>query len=220
MCVIVGGRETENAMRAAFKLLLGLTVLALLPTVSMSAPTPVRPDDMTLGNPKAKVVVVEYASLSCPHCARFHNDVFPAFRKKYVDSGKVLFVYREFITGPAEIAVPATVLARCSGKANYFKVIARVFAVQKEFYDDGTVDGVVRILRREALTFGIDEAKFNACMSDQAAFDALQARITRAVDEDKIEGTPTFVVNGKTIAPSIGHEMDLATLDKAIAAAK
>ena len=71
-------------MRAAFKLFLGLTLLALLPTASISAPTPVRPDDMTLGAAKARVVVVEYASLSCPHCARFHNDVFPAFRKKYV----------------------------------------------------------------------------------------------------------------------------------------
>jgi len=207
-------------MRAAFKLLLGLTLLALVPAASMSAPTPVRPDDMTLGNPKAKVVVVEYASLSCPHCARFHNTVFPAFRKKYVDSGKVLFVYREFITGPAEVAIPATILARCAGKANYFKVVERVFAVQEEIYKGGSIATMHVILKREAAPFGIDAARYDACMADQAAFDALQTRVERAVEEDKIDGTPTFVINGKTISPPVGKEMDLATLDKAIAAAK
>lgn len=206
-------------MRAASRLLLGLAALVLLPAASMSAPTPVRPDDMTMGNAKAKVVVVEYASLSCPHCARFHNDVFPAFRKKYVDSGKVLFVYREFITGPAEVAIPATILARCSGKANYFKVVERVFAVQEEIYKGGSIAGMHVILKREVAPLGIDEAKYDACLADQAAFDALKARIDRSI-ADGVEGTPTFVINGKTVEAAPGKEMDLATLDKAITAAK
>ena len=148
-------------MRAAFRLLMGLTALILLPAASMAARPAIRPDDMTLGNARAKVVVVEYASLSCPHCARFHATVFPAFRKKYIDSGKVLFVYREFITSPAEVAVPATMLARCAGKDRYFQVVDRVFAAQDEMYKDGTVGGVHRILKREAATLGIDAAGYH-----------------------------------------------------------
>ena len=164
--------------------------------------------------------MVEYASLSCPHCARFHATVFPAFRKKYIDSGKVLFVYREFITSPAEVAVPATMLARCAGKDRYFQVVDRVFAVQDEMYKDGTVGGVHRILKREAATLGIDAAGYQACISDDAAFEALKARIDRAETEDKVEGTPTFDVNGVRVTAPLGQEMDLATLDAAIAAAK
>lgn len=207
-------------MRAAFRLLLGLTALILLPAASMAARPAIRPDDMTLGNAKAKVVVVEYASLSCPHCAEFHTSVFPAFKKKYIDSGKVLFVYREFITAPVEVAVPATLLARCAGKEKYFQVIDRVFATQKEIYEDGTVRGVHRILKREAALLGIDEARYQACMTDAAAFEALKTRLERAETEDKVEGTPTFDVNGVRVTAPVGKEMDLATLDAAIAKAQ
>lgn len=206
-------------MRGALRLLIGLSALLLLPAASMAARPALRPDDMTLGNAKAKVVVVEYASLSCPHCARFHDNVFPALKKKYIDTGKVQFVWREFITSPAEIAVPATMLARCAGRDRYFQVVDRVFATQKEMYDDGTVAGVHRILRREAATLGVDSAAYDACMQNETEFEALKARLERASTEDKVEGTPTFDVNGKRVDPPLGREMDLATLDAAIAAA-
>lgn len=206
-------------MRGALRLLIGLTALLLLPAASMAARPTLRPDDMTLGSPTAKVVVVEYASLSCPHCARFHKSVFPAFRKKYIDTGKVQFVYREFITSPAEIAVPATMLARCAGKDRYFQVVDRVFATQDEMFDDGTIAGVHRILRREAAALGIDSAAYSACVQDEAAFEALKARVEQASTGDKVDGTPTFDVNGKRVEPPLGKEMDLATLDVAIAAA-
>lgn len=206
-------------MRTSLRLLIALIALALIPAASMAARPALRPDDMLLGSPKARVVVVEYASLSCPHCARFHASVFPAFRKKYIDSGKVLFVYREFVTAPAEIAVPAAMLARCAGKDRYFQMIDRAFATQKEMYDDGAVAGVHRILRREAATLGIDGAQYDACLHDEAGFAALKARLDRAETEDKVQGTPTFEVNGKRIAPPLGKEMDLATLDAAIKAA-
>ena len=207
-------------MRAAFRLMIGLAALVLLPAASMAARPALRPDDMSLGNPKARIVVVEYASLSCPHCARFHQSVFPAFKKTYIDSGKVLFVYREFVTSPAEIAVPATMLARCAGKDKYFQVVDRVFATQREMFDDGTVGGVHRILKREAAALGIDDARYAACIGDEAVFEALKTRLTRAEAEDKVQGTPTFEVNGKRIEPPLGREMDLATLAAAIKAAK
>ncbi|WP_172448428.1 DsbA family protein [Caulobacter mirabilis] len=200
--------------------LAGLTALALLPagTVLAQAKSPVRPDDMTLGNPKAKVVVVEYASLSCPHCAAFHKSVFPAFRKKYIDSGKVLFVFREFVTPPPQLAIPATMLARCAGKQNYFTVVERVFAAQDGIYKDGTIEGLQKTLKGIGAGVGVDEKRYDACMNDQAAFDALKARIETASNLDGVRGTPTFYVNGVLVKQTAG-EMDLATLDKAIAAA-
>jgi protein-disulfide isomerase len=207
-------------MRAGIRLLTVLIALTLAPAASMAARPALWPGDMTLGNPKAKVVVVEYASLSCPHCARFHKEVFPAFRKKYIDTGKVQFVWREFVTSPAEVAVPATMLARCAGKDRFFQVVDRVFAAQGEMYEIGTVSGVQRILRREAAAVGIDGAAYDACVNDQAGFDALKARIDRANSEGKVEGTPTFDVNGKRVEAPLGQEMDLATLEAAIKAAK
>ncbi|MES2034953.1 MAG: DsbA family protein [Pseudomonadota bacterium] len=206
-------------MRIARRLLIGLAALALLPAMASAQRPALRPDDMTLGKPKARVVIVEYASLSCPHCARFHRDVFPALKTKYIDSGKVLFVYREFVTSPVEVAVPATILARCAAPKDYFTVIAKVFDAQEQIYRDGTVPGLLKTLKGIGASVGIDEARFEACLNDQAAFDALKARIARA-QADGVDSTPTLMVNGRKVAPPATGEMDLASLEKAIAAAK
>lgn len=206
-------------MRVASRLLIGLMALLLLPSVSMSARPALWPDDMTLGNPQAKIVVVEYASLACPHCARFHNDVFPAFKAKYVDTGKVQFVYREYITAPAQVAVAGAIVARCAGKAGYFKVIEGVFAAQHEIYAGGTVAGMRRILVREGAKAGLTQPQVEACLADTAAFEAMDVRVNRAANEEGVTGTPTFQVNGVKVRTPPTGEMDLATLDAAIAAA-
>jgi protein-disulfide isomerase len=207
-------------MRVVSRLLIGLTALLLLPTVSMSARPPLWPDDMTLGNPQARVVVVEYASLACPHCALFHNDVFPAFKAKYIDTGKVLFVYREYITAPAQVAVAGAVVARCAGKAGYFTVIDGVFAAQQEIYSDGTVAGMRRILFREGARAGLTQPQVEACLADTAAFEAMDVRVNRAKTEEGVVGTPTFKVNGVKVRTPPTGEMDLPALDAAIAAAQ
>lgn len=208
-------------MRAASRLLLGLMALLLLPAVSMSARPALWADDMTLGNPKAKVVVVEYASLSCPHCARFHNTVFPEFRKQFIDTGKVQFVYREFITSPPEVAVASAVVARCAGRGGYFKVIEGVFAAQEEIYRVGTIAGLREVLIREGGEAGLTKAQVEACLNDTGLYAAIDARVERGVAEDKVRGTPTFLVNGKPVtAGAANGEMDLASLAAAIKAAK
>lgn len=207
-------------MRVASRLLIGLTVLLLLPGMSMSARPPLWPDDMALGNPQAKVVVVEYASLACPSCARFHNEVFPAFKAKYIDTGKVQFVYREFITAPAQVAVAGAVVARCAGKEGYFTVIGGVFAAQSEIYSDGTVAGLRRILFREGARAGLTQPRAEACLADTAAFAAMDARVDRAKTEEGVEGTPTFKVNGVRVRTPPSGSIDLPALDAAIAAAQ
>lgn len=170
-------------------------------------------DDMSLGNPNAKVKVVEYASASCPHCARFAIDVFPAFKAKYVDTGKVSYTLKEYLTDPQALAAAGFLLARCAGKDRYFPVLDAVFKGQDEMVKTGDVRGVLaRIARSPG---GLTEAQLDACMRDTAAEKALAARAERHLHVDKITSTPTFVINGRRVE----GEMTLPELDAAIAQA-
>ncbi len=188
-------------------------VLAAVAVPGLAACQKIGPDpargDMELGNPSAKVTVIEYASASCPHCAAFNNEVFPQFRRKYVDNGRVRYIYREFLTPPVQVAAASFMLARCGGKDRYFPILDAVYHANQEMYASGDFRGVlVRVARR----FGINEAQFTKCITDQKAFDALNARVHAATDKDKIAGTPTFIINGKTY----GGEQSMAQLDAAI----
>jgi protein-disulfide isomerase len=171
------------------------------------------PDDMVMGNPKAKVTVVEYASAACPHCARFNNEVFPAFKRKYVDTGKVRYVYREFLTEPAPVAAAGALLARCAGKDKYFTVLDDFFHGQANAYETGDVRGLIFSVGKKA---GLSEAQIEACLSDQAASQALNERVQRYAQVDGVDSTPTFVINGTKLG-DLDHEVALADLDAAIA---
>jgi len=169
--------------------------------------------DMTLGDPAAKVKVIEYASASCAHCARFNNEVFPAFKAKYIDTGKVHYTLKEFLTPPTEVAAAGFLLARCAGKDKYFTVLDAIYKNQEQMFQTNDFRGG---LLRIAQSSGMTEAQFNACVSDEAALKALDERVSKAVKQDNITGTPTFVVNGKKIGEG---EVSLAQLDAAIAEA-
>jgi protein-disulfide isomerase len=173
----------------------------------------VTPDDMALGNPRAKVTVIEYASASCPHCAHFNNEIFPAFKAKYIDTGKVHYVFREFLTAPAEVAAASFLVARCAGKDKYFSVLDTIFRGQEQMYQTGDIKGALLKAAREA---GMTDAQFDACLTNEAAGDALSARVQRYAKEDGINVTPTFFINGKKIEGI----QSLAQLDAAIAAAR
>ena len=171
------------------------------------------PEEMTLGNPNAKVTVTEYASASCPHCARWHEEVFPAFKKKYVDTGQVKYVFREFLTDPIPVASAGFLLARCAGKDKYFPVLDAVYRSQKEWMQTGDVNTpFVRI----AKSYGMNEDQFRACVTNEKELTALNTRVQRYQTQEKIESTPTFVINGKKMP----GEISLEQLDAAIAAAK
>jgi protein-disulfide isomerase len=174
---------------------------------------PAMNDDMTMGDPKAKVQMIEYASAACPHSARFAIDVFPAFKKKYIDTGKVHYTFREILTPPVEVAAAGFLLARCAGKDKYFTVLDGVFRSQQDWVQTQDVRGS---LLRVAQNAGISEENFNACISDEKAMKALNARVEKYATEDKIDATPTFLINGKKLE----GEQSLDTLDKAVAAAQ
>jgi protein-disulfide isomerase len=182
------------------------------------------PDDMSLGNPAAKVTVVEYASVACPVCGRWYKEVWPAFKAKYIDTGKVHYTFREMLVGDgSEVAIAASgfLLARCAGKDRYFQVVDAVFKSQPDpnggprtqpsLYDDpkGVLSGIAK-------TFGLSDQQFNACITDSTALNALQTRVAANAKNGQVDSTPTFVINGKALDP--GYQ-PLTALDAAIAQA-
>jgi protein-disulfide isomerase len=171
-------------------------------------------DDLTLGSPNAKVKVVEYASASCPHCARFAIDIFPAFKAKYVDTGKASFTLKEYLTQPEVLAAGGFLLARCAGKDRYFPVLDAVFRAQDQMVQSGDFSIGLRRIAKE--TGGLTDAQFEACMRDHAAEKALEVRVNRHLTVDKVGSTPTFVINGKRFEGA----MTLPELDAAIAKAE
>ena len=191
--------------------LIAVAGVLLLSACSRGSTTSV--DDMTMGDPKAPVKMVEYASASCSHCATFNNTVLPAFKAKYIDTGKVHYTLKEFLTPPNELAAAGFLTARCAGKDKYFSVLDAIFSSQQEILQTGDMRG---ILLRVAQSAGLTESQFNACITDETALKALNARVERAVKQDRITGTPAFFINGKSVGEG---EISLAALEKAVAEA-
>lgn len=189
----------------------GLVALALLAGPAPAAPT-AEPGDMSLGDPRAPVKVVEYASASCSHCAHFNETVFPAFKAKYIDTGKVHYTLKEALTPPQAVAAAGFMLSRCAGPDRYFPVLDKVFRSQSRWTDGPAVrQALLDIAKAE----GMSEPAFEACLSDDKAREALNGRVAR-IQGDDVQGTPTFFVNGRKVS---GGTPTLEQLDAAIAAA-
>jgi protein-disulfide isomerase len=194
-----------------FAALVAAFVAVALAACQQSAPGGAAADDMTMGNPKAPITVIEYASVACPHCAKFNNEVFPAFKAKYIDTGKVFYIAREALTGDPDLAAAGFLTARCAGKAKYFQVTDAIYHAQAQMETGGQARDVLRDIARSA---GLTDAQFSACITDEKAQTALADRWNRYVNDDKINATPTFVINGKI--QDLG-EVSLPELDAAIA---
>ena len=166
--------------------------------------------EMGMGDAKAKVTVTEYASDTCSHCADFNAKTFPAFKAKYIDTGKVNYVFREFLTPPEQVSAAGFLLARCAGKDKYFQVVDAIFRAQPEMFSTGDAHGV---LLRIAQSAGLSETQFNACVQNDASLKALAGRVQAAQDQAHIEATPTFLVNGKSLTPG---EKTMADFDTAL----
>ncbi|MDQ2861877.1 MAG: DsbA family protein [Pseudomonadota bacterium] len=207
---MAGGGVLRRGALGALALSLGLSVLA--GGASAAGPT-LRADDMALGNPRAPVTVIEYASVGCPHCGTWAREVFPAFRKTWIDTGKARFVFREMLFGDPDLAAAGFLTARCAGPGKYFQVVDAIFAAQPKIAAGAEPAATLRGIAKDA---GLNGAQFDACVADKGALAALQARGLRHETVDKITGTPTFVVGARTLE----GEQSLAQLGAAIAAAR
>lgn len=189
-------------------------MLATAPLAGASAASaaelpPVTANDRVLGHADAPVTVVEYASFVCSHCADWHNDVFPAFKARYIDTGKVRLVYRNLPTAPANLAMSAAGIARCSVPDRFFAVVDSLFDGQpalatgsRTWFSDAIAAG------------GRTEDQIKACFADPATQAAINADIEGATAAG-VDSTPTFFVNGHKVA-----DHSLAALGAAIDAAR
>jgi len=153
-------------------------------------------EDIVMGNADAPNVIVEYASMTCPHCAHFYTEVFPEVKEKYIDSGKARFVFREF---PLDgLAVAASMLARCSGNDRFYPMVDALFETQKTWALPGE-DGKEKLLLI-AKQAGFTQETFDKCLADKELFDKIVAVRKKAHEEYGVDSTPSFFVNGKRLS--------------------
>jgi protein-disulfide isomerase len=201
-------RAVRALTRGAVAALAGVALTVLAVRAAAGSPSP---GEMSLGDPRAPITVVEYASVGCPHCAVWANDVFPEFRRKYIDTGKVRFVLREMLTGNGALAAAGFLTARCAGPGKYFQVVDDVFAQQEDIGREG-VEALARIAEHAGLTHD----QFAACLQDRAALTALSDRTLADAKAHGVDGTPTFFVGDERL----DGEQTLEALDAAIARAR
>jgi protein-disulfide isomerase len=218
------GAEPLIIIRRVFASALTLAVLAVLAGLAQLNPVgnamaqgataallakPGALPDMALGPAKAPVTIVEYASLTCPHCAAFAENVFPMLKSKYIDTNKVRFVFREF---PLEIkAAAASMLARCIGNGDagkYFGAIEQLFKQQDQLMDQTTA--TLKLIGAQQA--GMSEQAVEACAKDQALLDKIKADQDFAFKQLKVDATPTFFINGEMTKGAMSFE----ELDKKI----
>lgn len=206
-------RYSSMSRRAAITAA-ALAALATLSGCGAGASGGAAEGDMAKGAPEgAKVTVVEYASVTCGACAAWQTQVWPEFKAKYVDTNKVRYVFREFPTAPEPVAVAGFLMARCAGPDKYFPVVEEIMASQPELFG-GTPPR--QVLLRIANGAGLSEEQFAACVTDEDAIAAMDARIKAALDAG-VTGTPNFFVNGEKVTdPSLAGLSE--KIDAALAA--
>ncbi len=176
---------------AAFVGLMAIVFFAGTAPAQQAVDPAVALGERAIGSPDAPVTVTEYFSLTCPHCASFHNETFAALKEKYIDTGKVRFVYRDF---PLDrVALPAAMMARCVDEKRYPGVISVLFKTQSNW---ATARDPIGELGKIAALAGLGKEAFESCLqSDELADGVLKSR--QEGTAAGVNSTPTFLVNGK-----------------------
>ena len=151
--------------------------------------------DMTLGEPDAPVEVIEYASFTCPHCADFHENVFPDLKRDYIDTGKVRFIHREVYFD--RFGLWASMVARCGGEMRYFGIADRIYETQSEWTSGGEPAAIAERLRRIGRAAGLSQEKLETCLSDADRAEALVAWYRENAERHQVEATPTLIIDGE-----------------------
>ncbi|NNG03951.1 MAG: DsbA family protein [Inquilinus sp.] len=152
----------------------------------------ITPFDKVLGSANAPVTIVEYASFTCPHCATFHTDTWPTLKERFVDSGQVRFVFRDFPLN--EPALRAGMMARCVPEDRYFSVVEVIFSTLDQWSNGDWRQGLGRIGRLA----GLSQEAFDACLADKALEEQILGLRLAGQQLYDINSTPSFVINGKT----------------------
>lgn len=177
-----------------------------------------KPTDRTLGNPKAPILMVEYAAPSCPHCSRWNQDVFPLLKAQYINTGKVYYVFRVFPLNAVDVAAEA--MARCLPADNYFQFIDLMFRNQDKWDPEFGITDTHTALVNMGRIAGMSADQVDTCIGNQAE----QKRITEVGQEAgtkyNVTGTPTFVVDGEIRSGEVPWEQMKALLDSKLSKKK
>lgn len=172
--------------------------------------------DQTLGKADAPVTIIEYASLTCPHCAHFAETTLPQIKKDWIDTGKARLIYRDFPTGPVGPSLAASMVTHCSGPQRYFGVLDLLMRTQEKWIDARSpVDEIKRIVA----VAGIGPDQVDACLKRQELMEAIQNRAELANRSLNIDSTPSFVINGQVYAGALSYDEMKGKLDEALRAA-
>jgi protein-disulfide isomerase len=166
-----------------------------------SVSDPITDQDMTMGNAKAKVVLIEYAAPMCPHCAHFNNEIMPGIKTSYIDTGNVFYVFRVYPIGAPDGV--AEKLARCMPKAKYFPFMDQLFRNQQQWDPEFGVTDVRGALLQQARLAGMSEGQFDACVADTKQDAIINKVAADGAARYNISGTPTLIVNGKVVTPGM-----------------
>jgi protein-disulfide isomerase len=164
-------------------------------------------DDIPMGSPNAPVTIIEYASMTCPHCAAFANTTFPKLKEKYIDTGKVKYIMREY---PLDgLAAAAFMLARCGGPDKYYPLIETLFAQQQKWAVREPIPPLLAIAKQAGFT----QQSFEKCINDKEQLAKVQQMRDRGSQKFKVDSTPTFFINGERHPGS----MSIEEIDKIVA---
>lgn len=202
------------AMSAALATFLGFApVAAQENTVDVARLAEVAVPDRVLGSETAPVTVIEYASPTCPHCTQFHNEVLPAFKEQYVDTGKVRYVLRPFVRNVLDAVI--FMLADAAGDDNYHNVINTFFMTANQWGVSETPrDAILAV----ATQLGFTEESFETALLDQELFDNMEIMREQALEDFGLTGTPTFYINGVQLTGGKTVEELAAVIDPMVPA--
>jgi len=164
--------------------------------------------DKVLGSPDAKVTVIEYASPTCPHCAIFSNETLPEFKKQYVDTGKVKFILRPFVRNVLDAVV--FLLAEAAGDDQYHNVVDTFFKTQDQWAASDKPRDAILVIAKQ---LGFTDSSFEAALTNQDLFKGMETLREQAINDFKLEGTPTFYINGKKLSGEKTIEQMAAEID-------
>lgn len=185
----------------------GLVLPAFADVSNEELMTPGPLGEKAQGDPKAPVTLIEYAAVTCPHCSDFFLHQFPEIKSKYIDTGKVHFIFREFALNALDVA--GFMLARCAGDNQFFPIVDTLFEKQREWVVQKPLEPLMAIAKQAGFT----QQSFEECLKNQKVEDGIKWVRDRAAEKFGVSGTPTFFVNGKKFtgnptAAEIGKEIE------------
>jgi protein-disulfide isomerase len=174
----------------------GVAVSALLATLPLGAvASEPAIAERVLGDPDAPVTIIEYSSLTCPHCAAFHADTLPTLKERYIDTGQAKLVFRDFPLD--QNALNAAVIAHCAGEDRYFAFLEAMFASQERWAR--SANPTESLLQLAGLG-GMPREQAEACLADEAMVDAVLKKRLDGQEEFAIASTPSFIINGEMVS--------------------